>query len=44
MHQKYDILPDKVQELEVVVTQMLSERCDEVIIKNKTSLRTATRI
>jgi hypothetical protein len=35
VYQKGDILLDKVQESEVVVTQMLSERCDEVIIKNK---------
>ena len=35
MYQKGDILFDKVQESEVVVTQMLSERCDEVIVKSK---------
>jgi hypothetical protein len=35
VYQKGDILLDKVQESEVVVTQMLSERCDEVIVKNK---------
>ncbi len=35
MYQKGDILFDKVKQSEVVVTQMLSERCDEVILKNK---------
>jgi hypothetical protein len=37
VYQKGDILLDKVQESEVVVTQMLSERCDEVIVKNRNS-------
>jgi hypothetical protein len=35
VYQKGDILFDKVQESEVVVTQMISERCDEVIVKSK---------
>lgn len=35
VYTKGDILLDKVQESEVVVTQMLSERCDEVVIKSK---------
>jgi hypothetical protein len=35
VYQKGDILFDKVQESEVVVTQMLSERCDEVVVKQK---------
>ena len=35
MYQKGDILLDKVQESEVVVTQMLSERCDSVVVKSK---------
>jgi len=34
-YQKSDILLDKVQESDVIVTQMFSERCDEVVIKSE---------
>jgi hypothetical protein len=35
VYQKGDILLDKVQEADVVVTQVISERCDSVVVKNK---------
>jgi hypothetical protein len=35
MHQKYDILPDKVQELEVVVTQCSQKGAMRLLSKTK---------